>query len=143
MLTRHTSNAGKLSSLCLLHRVGATCPPCRFSFRAKVPVNSMKKPQWWRYGPHITEQNGNMIDASFNTGILYFRATNASREFVRLWIDTIAAAGKNIHGAPPLKLRARLGRREPLFQGTPESRNCLLVSYPTPCPPSSHSLVAG
>jgi hypothetical protein len=82
--------------------VAAPRTPRPFSFRAKEPVNSMRKPQWWRYGPFITEQNGNMIDASFNTGILYFRATNASREFVRLWIDTIAAAGKNIHGAPRL-----------------------------------------
>lgn len=56
---------------------------------------------WWRNSAlDITlEQNGNFLDSNFNTGVLFFRANDAARAAVRLWIGTIVSEGKNLGGA--------------------------------------------
>lgn len=56
---------------------------------------------WWRNAAQdITmEQNGNLLDSNFNTGVLFFRANEAARAAVRLWVSTIVSEGKNLGGA--------------------------------------------
>jgi hypothetical protein len=45
----------------------------------------------------VDEQNGNIVDAAFNTGMLFFRDSDNAIDFVKLWIETIIQAGQNIH----------------------------------------------
>ncbi len=45
------------------------------------------------------EQNGNFLDSNFNTGVLFFRANDAARAAVVLWISTIVTEGRNLGGA--------------------------------------------
>ena len=68
--------------------------------RSRQVVNESDA-NWWRNSAQdITlEQNGNFLDSNFNTGVLFFRANDAARAAVRLWVSTIVSEGKNLGGA--------------------------------------------
>ena len=74
---------------------GLTCYSCVFK-----AVNESDA-KWWRNTAlDITlEQNGNFLDSNFNTGVLFFRANDAARAAVRLWVSTIVSEGRNLGGA--------------------------------------------
>lgn len=69
--------------------------------RARLPVEHQMRPpfRWWRKtkSKYDFEQNGNIAEASFNTGMLFFWPRNRSIAFVQQWIATMIHSGKNLH----------------------------------------------
>lgn len=90
---------------------------------------------WWQEPsvPVTLEQNGNFLDASFNTGVLFFRSNNASRLAVAHWAAAIITEGDTLHGAHTWDDQQAFGE---LMRMGPEGKSMMY-------PPTALKLVPG